>query len=344
MTVLEEDRVFCTEILPKVSRTFALSIEMLPDDLRDAVKIAYLLCRIVDTIEDEPLLGIGDRHVLFDVFDRTMADDDVRVSLFEEAARTCGIGVGAERDLATRAGAAFREFRALSDVQRRLIRPHVLEMSQGMREYAVRTAKGRGLTLADTADLERYCYFVAGTVGNLLTDLFLATLPELPIGPQFALRERAVSFGLGLQLVNIVKDVAEDAERGVCFLPQAIADARGIALKDVLDPRVRPQALAMVADVCDLARTHLHKAVEYTLFWPAPQANAIRQFCAVPLALALATLQLVETSPDTLVRGKNPKISHATVAHLLQGTHRAVGDNAALAAVFAGATRPVPQP
>jgi len=174
-------------------------------------------------------------------------------------------------------------------------------------------------------------------VGNLLTDLFLPSIPNLPIGPQFALRERAVSFGLGLQLVNIVKDVAEDAERGVCFVPAQILDKHRVEVHELLLADHRPAALAAVGEVCDLARAHLQKAVEYTLYWPEQEAQAVRQFCAVPLALALATLRVVETSSDTLVRGKNPKISHATVAQLLQQTQTSVANNTQLAMVFSNA-------
>ncbi|MBL8742584.1 MAG: squalene/phytoene synthase family protein, partial [Myxococcales bacterium] len=47
------DRAFCDEVLPGVSRTFALSIQALVPELREAICVAYLLCRIVDTVEDD---------------------------------------------------------------------------------------------------------------------------------------------------------------------------------------------------------------------------------------------------------------------------------------------------
>ena len=52
-----DDWQFCSDILPRVSRTFALSIAALPEALRDAIRVAYLLCRVVDTVEDDETLG-----------------------------------------------------------------------------------------------------------------------------------------------------------------------------------------------------------------------------------------------------------------------------------------------
>mgnify|MGYP006174187183 CR=1 FL=1 len=89
-------------------------------------------------------------------------------------------------------------------------------------------------------DLERYCYFVAGTVGKLLTSLFELEVPGLPAHLLTPIRARAVSFGVALQLENIVKDVAEDHVRGDCFLPEELAEAEGISLDDILDPE-RPR-------------------------------------------------------------------------------------------------------
>src|SRR5262245_59781668 len=77
------DLEFATAILPFVSRTFAISIEGLPDGFRDAVRTAYLLCRIVDTIEDESPLASASRESLFDAFDTALADDTVEAAAFE---------------------------------------------------------------------------------------------------------------------------------------------------------------------------------------------------------------------------------------------------------------------
>ena len=328
------DEAFGAEILPKVSRTFALSIEALPPGLRPLVRTAYLLCRIVDTIEDEENLEAGRRRRLFEAFDAQVSDDRADSLAFEAIVHDLG-RPGGERSLCRRSGAVFRVFRALPPEVREAMRPHVLEMSGGMREYAERADAEHGLRIRDLSDLERYCYFVAGTVGNLLTVLFEQTVPSTPQGDLEVARENAVGFGLGLQLVNIVKDVATDLERGVCFLPETLLRRHGVSPDRLLDPQARERGLEVVHEVAGRARAHLAQAQVYTLAWPVPEGLDLRLFCAVPLALALATLSEIDRGAGVLRPGVTPKVDRATVLEVLQAARPAVGDDEALKALFA---------
>jgi hydroxymethylglutaryl-CoA reductase len=339
----ENDQAFCSEILPSVSRTFALSIQALPLELRDAIGVAYLLCRIVDTVEDDRRLPPAVRGALFDAFDAVLAraaeGDASSASEFEAKSAAAGLGPKPhERLLCDRAGASFRVFASLPAEQRAAIFPSVAEMSKGMRAYSERADEEAGLRLRTLPDLEKYCYYVAGTVGELLTQLFALSFPVAPAARK-ELQARAISFGLGLQLVNILKDVAEDAERGDCFLPQAEAEAHGIALADLLVPSERSKGLALLRHLSTRARFHLDQAEEYTLLWPV-QAAPVRLFCAVPLALALATLREVELGEDALRQGRAPTVSRALVMRVFEDALVATGDvsapdpNRALASLF----------
>ena len=365
----KEDARFCDDILPRVSRTFALSIQALPDTLKDAVGVSYLLCRVVDTVEDDARIR-SERDPLFDAFDLalliardstpgTAIDVDQAAADFERLSAEVSLGpTEFERNLVDRASSVFRVYAGLSHAQRVAIYPHVAEMSDGMREYSKRAdaaalaprregQKLHGLRLRDLPDLERYCYFVAGTVGGLLTSLFMGTF-EGPVPgadtkeKEAALRDRGNSFGLGLQLVNIVKDVANDFERGDCFLPVAVAEANGLDLEDTLDPASRKIGLAVLRALTDRARKHLDRAVEYTLSWPIgvsssekdDEGAAIRLFCTVPLALAYATLREVEDGRDALIPGRAPSVSRALVTAVFQESLTAVRDDQALRSLF----------
>ena len=193
-----------------------------------------------------------------------------------------------------------------------------------MREYTRHADRVGRLRLADMDELERYCYFVAGTVGKLLTGLFEQEVPGLSKHTLTALRGRAISFGLALQMVNIVKDVATDIHRGDCFLPEQLARDNGVRLDDILEPQNREAGLAIISAVCARARQHLRRAEQYTLLWPADEGREIRMFCTVPLTLALATLHEVERGPDTLLDGHKPKITRKTVMQIFEDSHYAV--------------------
>ncbi|MBN2195001.1 MAG: squalene/phytoene synthase family protein [Polyangiaceae bacterium] len=338
------DRDFCRAVLPRVSRSFALSIEALPPGLREAVRTTYLLCRIVDTVEDQVGLVVADRTALYDDFDAALAataaepvQGEARASAtrFEDRARALALDAdGAGGELCRQASVVFAEFAVLPSPQRAIIRRHVAEMSGGMREFSERADRLGRLRLRDIADLERYCYFVAGTLGQLLTALFELEVPSLSADARTGVRERAISFGLGLQMVNIVKDVAEDHLRGDVFLPESLASDHGVELDSLLLPQYRVAGLSVVGTVSRIARSHLDRAREYTLLWPPVEGRDVRLFCTVPLALALATLHEVDHGEATLRADRKPKVTRAAVTRILGDTLGSVGDDAALAELF----------
>ena len=337
------DRDFCVQTLPRVSRTFALSILSLPEALSESLCAAYLLCRVVDSIEDANPIPPETRVSLFDAFDALMRGEAGSLSEFEARFADEALGMAeADRALCKGAGAVFRVFRGLPAADQEAIRPWVLEMSQGMREYAGRADAEGKTRIRDVRDLERYCYFVAGTVGELLTSLFERTVPGASEEVRKAARSRATRFGLGLQMVNVLKDVAEDLDRGACFLPEDVLARHGVRRDALLSPEARTGGLAAVSEVCAIARGHLDAAVEYTLCWPGREGAEVRAFCAVPLALAIATLREVERGDNTLVRGREPKIDKRLVAEVLAGARRAAESDAALNALFTRAAEAGP--
>ncbi|HKP57685.1 MAG TPA: squalene/phytoene synthase family protein [Polyangiales bacterium] len=323
------DLVFCERLLSEVSRTFALSIQSLPTELRNAVCVAYLLCRTVDTVEDDPQVTPLARRELFDAFDAALtaaAAGDASLSrAFEVLAQTAKLGAGSEAELCSRAGAVFRPFAALPPPVRALIQPRLLQMSHGMRAYSERAqAEGR-LQIRDLPDLELYCYYVAGTVGELLTDLFMLACP-VDSTRRAELIARSVRFGLALQLVNILKDVVEDSQRGACFLPKAQAEAEGLDLSRLLEPTQRAAGLRLLRTLARRAREHLHEAEQYTRLWPLTAAGReVRLFCAGPLALALGTLREVEHGDDALRKDRAPTVSRLFVLRTFEQMKNAVG-------------------
>lgn len=330
------DSAFCEAILPKVSRTFALSISLLSPKLQGSVGLSYLLCRILDSIEDDPKLSFKEQTALFDGFDAVLANDSLAAEPFEQQCVRKNVGETArERDLCARATAPIRLFRSLRDEERAAIRPHIQEMSSGMREYSERAANSGALRIRDLQDLERYCYFVAGTVGNLLTDLFELQVQNLSESQARSVRNHAAQFGLGLQLVNILKDVAEDAQRNVCFLPQDALNAEGVQNSELLSPQNREAVLKIIRQICSRATAHLRAAETYCMTWPATSGAEVRLFCAVPLSLALSTLREVMSGNDTLRAGTTPKVSREEVYRTVNDARKAVGSDPALRSMLA---------
>lgn len=323
----EEDTSFELRMLPEVSRTFALSIEALPPGLRSAVRTAYLVCRIVDTIEDDPRLASDRRQSLFRQFEALVRGEGDPAAFSQAPEWNLDTP---DAELCRGAAHVFGSLHRLPPQIRAEIQPSVLEMASGMDEYTRRQAVEGALRIRDLADLDRYCYFVAGTVGRLLTGLFLQFAPVPDPSVQARLRASSVAFGQGLQLVNVLKDLEADLERGVCFLPEDILTRHGLD-RSCLGASDRSPRGPWMDPVLHRAREHLEKAIEYTLSWPdaVPDAAEVRFFCAVPLTLALGTLSALESKG-----GPAPKLTRGEVLSVFGQARDAASDDARLRQLF----------
>ncbi len=210
--------------------------------------------------------------------------------------------------------------------------------------YAHRPPGPDGLSaVMDLADLERYCWFVAGTVGRLLTELFLAHLgPGLDEARAGTLRRSAGEFGLGLQLTNVLKDVTDDRARRVSYIPRELVRAEGLALAELCDPAHRDAAHRALGPVFDRAEIALDGAFAYVLAIPSA-ARQIRLFCLLPIWMARRTLRLSRGNDDIFIDDHPVKISREEVAQLIDDCVARCEDDAALREGWASAPRAGPR-
>jgi farnesyl-diphosphate farnesyltransferase len=264
MTVMQEDAL---RMLERTSRTFYIPVSRLPARLREAVMAAYLCLRAIDQIEDHPTL-----------------DNRTKAALLREISRI--MQTNFEPESFAEAFAAYQP--ALEDVTLRVgewallapagIAPRVWEATATMAERMAGWAES-AWTIRTESDLDRYTFGVAGSVGLLLSDLW-AWYDDTSTD-----RAQAVGFGRGLQTVNILRNRAEDLQRGVDFFPPGWS----------------------VEDVQAYARRQLALADAYTGALPP---GPVQDFCVIPLALAHATL-------DSLARGDR-KLSRNMVLQIVE--------------------------
>ena len=146
--------------------------------------------------------------------------------------------------------------------------------------------------LATLADMDRYCYYVAGCVGEMLAKLFCHYSPEIANHKEELLR-LSVSFGQGLQMTNILKDIWDDAQRGVCWLPQDVFAETGFDLKN-LTPETNDEHFRLgLEHLISIAHGHLQNALTYTKLIPAHETG-IRNFCLWALGMAVLTLRKIK--------------------------------------------------
>ena len=303
---------FSHDVLPEVSRTFALSIRALPGALGRAVNCAYLLCRIADTIEDAPALPAAEKAALFDRFLDCFADP-AAADAFPERVRALA-GDAAHLRLIHRTDLVFVAYRDLAPATREHVRKWVTEMALGMRKFVLRYPDGIRIQSLD--EYREYCYYVAGTVGYMLTDLWHEHAPSIGARQYDLLRQRSRAFAEALQTVNILKDVTRDAEHeNSIYIPEQLLAAHGGSHATILAGDGVARTQAALRSLVELAWEDLDHARDYLLRIPR-RAVAIRLFCVLPLVFAYATLRELTRTPDALVRRDVVKISRGEVKAL----------------------------
>ena len=300
LSTCKTDLEYCERILLLVSRTFAINIQSLkkgPAALYQAVLCGYLFCRIIDTIEDSSILSFEEKIRLLDLWQSFFPykeDWEKKLSVFIQDFDISRKHTrnSYENELIENCSRVFEVFRLLGKDVHDCVAPWVNEMAFGMGEYQKRglSASAFPITLRDIRDLEKYCYYVAGTVGLMLRDLFFLFHPEISEDAKTVMNENAVPFGLGLQMTNIIKDFYDDGEREWCFIPEELLSSEGLVANDFLKPENALKAGRVLLKLVREAKGHLEKALVFSNALPGGKKH-LRLFCLIPLHFAAETLE-----------------------------------------------------
>lgn len=291
---------------------------MLGEPLRRQVSLAYLLCRLLDTFEDDPALPPSEKKAALEALCTALESGTDPGSL--EAYIPQLRSPEAELELVGLAPALFRSLRALPEPVWCAVAGRAAEMGRGM------------LALVDDpeirtpADLEKYCYYVAGTVGHMLTAVFTGAV-RVSARRRAVLEATAENFGKCLQYVNIIKDSGPDFREGRRFLPTELITAGGCPVEDFFAGRVPEAAARVYAQLFARAHELAGDARRYILALPW-RAFRYRRFCILPLLLADKTLALCTRLGGGLaVMSESPKIGRGQVKRSVVASIPAAGSN-----------------
>lgn len=286
-----EERAFVQSGLQAVSRSFALVIPMLEAPLDVSVGAAYLLCRVCDNIED-CTVSMDTKRERFAAFRECLADPTQAHALLRQWSHAPWPGLTpAEQELMTEEGGGplWSLFARMPEDHVHAISRWVEEMSHGMEAFQLSSDNGKYIqshgvsVLSDLEALDRYCYYVAGTVGHMCTELISQTYALEPAVVEI-LEHHSVAFGRALQKTNIFKDFYEDLQRGVSYLPWTWLQQAGLSpLSTEGAPAQWQQELLLHI------WEELDRAVDYVLALPYHTA-AYRLFCLRAILPAYETL------------------------------------------------------
>lgn len=316
------------KILPSVSRTFALTIPVLPERLSNVVANAYLLFRIADTIEDDKGLKVGHKIELLKNLLSTVRDGAESKELASELANSISQQTPAsEKDLVFNLPRVNRITQCFEPDEHEAVTECLRVMCEGMPAFQ----SNRDLGLADLDELDSYCYTVAGSVGEMLFKLFCSRSPELASDREET-QSLAISFGKGLQLTNILKDVWDDFHEGRCWLPRSLFNNGKFTLRDLKSAHTSKEYQLELARLVGIAHDHLQNALAFTTRI-SPAEVGIRRFCLWALGMAVMTLRKISQNPH-YATSNQVKISRNTVKATVFICDRLVANDKRLRTLF----------
>jgi farnesyl-diphosphate farnesyltransferase len=311
-SVIDIDR-HTRSILPLVSRTFALGVKLLPSRLELPVRLGYLLCRIADTVEDDLALSPTRKAELLDEF-MLCFDDPARADAYSDIMHELTTS-DEYVDLVAATGEVFALYRGLDKPTRDILKKWIAEMVRGMRLFVVEHPAG--LRLSTVKEFHEYCYFVAGTVGHLLTELWHQHSSFVDARAFGKLLDDCEPFGEALQAVNILKDIAWDAEKeNAVYVPTELLAANGSSHAHILLETHRAANRSALLPLFSIAHDDIERSLRYIENLPL-MAVRIRLFCVLPILFAVATMREIEKSEAMLVPGGSVKISRTEVKALI---------------------------
>lgn len=299
----------CWEILPKVSRSFALCIKLLPRPLNSQMMVSYLIFRVLDTIEDShaPL------EVKKALFSEVMAlmmqkrADDPKAALCS-CRLLSRLDYTYEKELLESLPAVMRFFHSQPLQVKSAICARGSTMAGGMYEFQRRKIK-------TFSDQNQYSYYVAGIIGYLFTDLLYYN-GIITRDLRKRIGRYARQLGLALQKVNILRDIAADIKANRRYWPSMLLEKYGLSYENLCSGEKRVEAMKILRAQIENARKYLYSAMKYVLMLPK-NAVRVRMFCIIPLFMAIESYVKCINNDELFDAGAKVKISRQQVQEIV---------------------------
>lgn len=314
--------VLLTTLLRDVSRSFYLTLRVLPSGVRAPIGLGYLLARATDTLADASSVPVQvRRRALESLRDRILDGQAARPQWADFDTDSPDV-TDAERVLLQRIPEALEILDHSQAWQKECIRTVLDTIVGGQildldRFGAIRPGEGV-VALPNAEALDDYTYRVAGCVGEFWTRICRNQLFPAASLDDAAFQANGVRFGKGLQLINILRDLPKDLQAGRCYLPFDELARVGLSPADLLDPNVEERLRPVYNRWLQQAEGHLAAGWNYVRSIPSDQVR-VRLACAWPILIGVQTLRRLR-EPGVLDARRRVKISRADVRSILWAT------------------------
>jgi len=304
------------DLLKATSRSFYLTLRVLPARVRPQIGLAYLLARTTDTIADTELVPLAQRlDALQKLRERIVGQNSAPLNFGELAKQQ---GSPAEKLLLEQTEASLSLLQTLSPADLKLVRDVLATITSGqeldLRRFASASAE-KIIALETATELDDYTYRVAGCVGGFWTKICRAHLfPNAKLDEEQFIAD-GIRFGKGLQLVNILRDLPADFKNGRCYLPAERLDKAKLFPEVLFSPVNGEKFLKLYREYLDKAESHLAAGWRYTNTLPFPQFR-VRLACAWPILIGMKTIKKLRAA-NVIELQQRVKISRGEVGKII---------------------------
>ncbi len=311
------------DLLKATSRSFYLTLRVLPAAVRPQIGLAYLLARTTDTIADTEILPVSERlAALQKLRERILGQGSAPLNFSELAGQQ---GSPAEALLLKKVEASLAALQNFSAADQQLIREVLSTITSGqvldLRRFGSLNSiesnpNGPKIIALETrVELDDYTYRVAGCVGEFWTKICRAHLfPDARLDEKQLISD-GIRFGKGLQLVNILRDLPVDLKNGRCYLPTERLDEAKLFPEILLSPVNEEKFRQVYDEYLDKAAAHLAAGWRYTNALPFNQFR-VRLACAWPILIGVRTIEKLRAASGVELQ-QRVKISRGEVRNLI---------------------------
>ena len=279
-----------TAVLRRASRSFYLSIRFLPSRLREPVALAYLLARTTDTVADTARISGIFRRETLQTLAKAIQGKAWQGAVVDLVASFAPLQEHeAERMLLESLPACLEWLGRLETSDCLDVRALLERITQGQMLDLQRFGESAEITaLSTAADLGEYTYLVAGCVGEFWTRLCFRHIRNFAAKPESEMLTLGKSYGMGLQLVNILRDAGADLRSGRCYFPEEELISTRLTPAQILSEPERFQPIYQ--NWVGKAERGLESGMQYSC---AIENRRVRAATVLPALIGARTLALL---------------------------------------------------
>ena len=319
------------DLLSKVSRSFYLTLAVLPISVRDQIGLAYLFARAADTIADTDLIPKFQRLTYLRKFRELFSEDTINWAAINsiQFGLISHQALPEEKILLEKLEDCFQLYLKFKPADRAHIQHLMTTLTKGMEMDLTMFVNGSAThpqSLKTFKELDLYTYYVAGCVGEFWTNIMCAHCPSLANWDIEKMSAIGIRFGKGLQLTNIIKDIAKDLNQGRCYIPEELLISVGLTTESLLQPEAHLTLQPVLIQLIRQAMEHLDHGWYYAMAIPYSEIR-LRLACMWPILLAGETLKLLQKSPNIMHLYRPIKITRSCVYRVIGLTTVTAGSN-----------------